>query len=475
LKSGVDKGPSAGGAAIARRPRVTRRLVATSPRSTILLSSAVALFAGCVAEVPGEDLGAALEPLRVCADGPTVAGIDVSHWQGEIDWDRVAGAGVGFAIIRVADGTGTLDRQWGRNWPEARRVGILRGAYQYFRPDQDPIAQADLFLEHMGPLEDEDIAPVIDVETTGGRSPSQIAAAVRRWIDRVEAATGRAVLIYTGKYFWQDQVGGSPDFGSNGLWVAQWGPTCPDIPGPWPRWDFWQTSATGRVAGIDGDVDTDVFNGSIDELRGYGRVRCEPGCDGDALVGEDCDPRPCGDAARCVADDLGARCVAAACPDRGVAAVCLDEQTVGRCEDGALTPADCGALAGLCSTAGRAATEARCVSALCVADPEAVPVAHDGCWLEGAELLHCDGDGQPTTEACPEGEACSMVGGAARCVSDPLRDPGDPRLDPGDPPPGEPRRLLGSCSAGGRPSASATAAPWVLALAFLFGVRRRRR
>src|SRR5690606_23553056 len=77
-------------------------------------------------------------------------------------------------------------------------------------------------------------------------------------------------IIYTGKYFWQDQVGGA-DLTEHPLWIAQWGVTCPDIPAPWGDWAFHQTSATGRVSGISGDVDLDVFNGTVDDLIALGQ------------------------------------------------------------------------------------------------------------------------------------------------------------------------------------------------------------
>jgi lysozyme len=211
------------------------------------LACALAL-AACTTEVD-EPVAGRTDALRVCASGATLPGIDVSHWQATIDWDAVAGAGIRFAIIRISDGTGTLDREFDRNWAEARRVGILRGAYQFFRPNQDPVAQADLFLREMGTLEADDIAPVIDVEATGDRTPAQITDAIRAWTDRVEAATGRSVIIYTGRYFWRDSVGGPAEFADNPLWIANWGVSCPDIPDPWTDWAFWQTGATGRVAG----------------------------------------------------------------------------------------------------------------------------------------------------------------------------------------------------------------------------------
>ncbi len=383
-----------------------------------LLSIVLLSLAACVAPAPGpgEEVGGTAEALRACADSPGIRGIDVSHWQGTINWDRVAGDHIKFAIIRIADGTGTFDDQFDRNWRESRRVGVLRGAYQFFRPNQDPIAQADLFLRHLGTLETDDLSPVIDVEVTGGRSPAQIRTAMRSWIDRVEGATGRKVVIYTGPYFWQTNLNNTAAFADNPLWIANWGVSCPSIPDAWSDWAFWQTSSTGSIAGISGNVDTDVFDGTVDELRAFGGPRCTAHCEGTTIVGDDCGMGDCAAfGSRCVDDSRGVRCAFAFCPDVGEADVCIDDTTIGHCTDGAVETGDCADGGGICSTAGRTDNEARCVSALCVTGPDEAPVAHDGC-ADGGQLVHCDAEGQATTEACAEGEACSMLGGAAHCA-----------------------------------------------------------
>src|SRR5690349_6208546 len=230
------------------------------------LGAAWGLLGACTAE---PDTATVTEEVRVCADGPTVEGIDVSKWQGAIDWDAVAADGIRFAFIRTTDGTGYLDETYATNWSEARRVGVLRGTYQYFEPAQDPIAQADLLLDRMGPLEDGDLPPVLDVEADGGQSAATIVAGIHAWSDRITAATGVVPIIYTAKYFWQDQVGAPADFLDQPLWVANYDVTCPLIADPWPRWAMWQYTSTGRVGGIAGNVDRDVWNGTDDELVAF--------------------------------------------------------------------------------------------------------------------------------------------------------------------------------------------------------------
>ena len=148
-----------------------------------------------------------------------------------------------------------------------------------------------------------------------------------------------------------------------------------------------------------------------------GAVTCTPRCeDGDTIIGSDCRRGECGVfGAGCVNDSRGARCVFGACPATGTATVCLNERILATCNNGAASSGDCGAFAGFCSTAGRDRLSARCVSAFCVDSARDVPVAHDGCWIQGGQMLHCDRNGAATTSACPSGQACSMLSGRPRC------------------------------------------------------------
>jgi hypothetical protein len=171
------------------------------------------------------------------------------------------------------------DPKFATYWAGAKQAGLVRGAYQFFRPNQSVTAQADLMIAAIGTPQPGDLPPIIDVEATGGASPSALAAKVHTWVDRVKQATGIAPIVYTGKYFWRDQVGGA-NLGTNPLWIAQYTSQCPDLPRPWTTWAFWQHSEKGRVAGITGDVDLDTFNGSLDELQafaGIGASSTDPG------------------------------------------------------------------------------------------------------------------------------------------------------------------------------------------------------
>jgi GH25 family lysozyme M1 (1,4-beta-N-acetylmuramidase) len=222
-------------------------------------------------QVPPELETRALAVHRVCGPATTVKGIDVSVWQGTIDWDRVATTDVRFAYIRIGDGLGG-DSQFARNWGEARRVGIRRGAYHYFRPNLAAAAQADHFLATVaaaGGYGADDLPPMIDVETTGGESAGTITSRIRIWLERVEAAYGKRPILYTGSYFWDDNGLGAA-FASYPLWTAHWtGAACPYVPNAWSAWTIWQYSATGSVAGIAGNVDLDRFAGDLGALAAF--------------------------------------------------------------------------------------------------------------------------------------------------------------------------------------------------------------
>lgn len=207
-------------------------------------------------------------PLVACAPAPVIVhGIDVSYYDDVTDWNAAHEAGIEFAFIRVADGTQFQDPQFASYWAGARAAGVLRGAYQFFRPEQDPIAQADLLLQMMGPLGPGDLPPVIDVEVADGRSPAAVATAVHKWVDHVAAAIGKPPIVYTGLYAWTDLTGGA-NVPMAPLWIAQYtSAACPDVPAPWTAWTFWQTTDSGSTAGISGNLDLDVFAGSLDDLR----------------------------------------------------------------------------------------------------------------------------------------------------------------------------------------------------------------
>lgn len=205
-----------------------------------------------------------------CATGQTVNGIDVSVYDTSVDWPTAKGSGIDFAFIRVSDGTQYPDPSFAGYWAGAGSAGVYRGAYQYFRPSEDPIAQADLLLDAVGTLGSNDLPPVLDLEVNGGLGSADVVTAVQAWIGEITAATGRPPIIYAGLYSWPELTGGA-NLTTSPLWVAQYTTAaCPDIPDPWTSWLFWQHSDTGVVDGVvSSQLDLDYFNGTLAQLQAF--------------------------------------------------------------------------------------------------------------------------------------------------------------------------------------------------------------
>jgi GH25 family lysozyme M1 (1,4-beta-N-acetylmuramidase) len=231
--------------------------------------AAIALLAAACGSAPDEGpVASSNQDLVVCAGGAIVQGIDVSYYQGSINWTAVHNSGRGFGIARIADGTGFMDPTFQTNYAGMKSVGMVRGSYIFFRPETDPIAQADEVLKAIGTLGDGDLPPMLDVEVTDGVAASTIVSRINQWISHVTAAIGRRPMVYTAPYFWSQL--GSPSVAAD-LVVANWGPSCPTVPGGWSGWSAWQYADNGSVSGISGAVDLDEFNGSLADLQKYAR------------------------------------------------------------------------------------------------------------------------------------------------------------------------------------------------------------
>ncbi len=237
------------------------------------MRTALALSVLCVVSACGPELsqgGDALETgqleSEICADGPTtVEGIDVSRFQGPINWAGVKSAGKKFAIIQAGRGT-SPDPQFAANWAGAKANGIIRGTYLRFFPDQSLDAQANILINANATLQVGDLPPMLDVEDRGGTTPDRLATLVGQLIAKVKAGTGRDPIIYTGYFFWKDFVK-STAFGKYPLVIANYSSSCPPIPAGWSKWTIHQYTSSGHVTGITGNVDLDRFNGTLAQLQ----------------------------------------------------------------------------------------------------------------------------------------------------------------------------------------------------------------
>lgn len=197
-----------------------------------------------------------------------VHGIDISHYQGDIDWEKLAydknpRFPLHFIFLKATEGGGDHgDDTFARNFDQARKHGFIRGAYHYFLPRTDARRQADFFIRTVK-LSQGDLPPVLDVETTGKKSPQELKVAVKTWLDQVEAYYGVKPILYTSYKFKMRYLNDSI-FNTYPYWIAHYYVDSVKYEG---KWHFWQHTDVGTVPGIKEEVDLNVFNGTLEELQ----------------------------------------------------------------------------------------------------------------------------------------------------------------------------------------------------------------
>lgn len=203
--------------------------------------------------------------------GDTLQGLDVSNYQGSVDWGAVVAAGGSFAYIKATEGTGFVDQRFGGNSAGAADAGVVRGAYHFALPDRSSGAtQANFFVDHGGGWVADGITlpPVIDMEynpygpTCYGLSKGQMAGWVADFSDTVHNRTGRWPVIYTTTNWWSTCTGDNGSLGDDPLWIARYSSTPGALPAGWDFFTFWQYADAGVFPG-----DQDIFSGGLDELH----------------------------------------------------------------------------------------------------------------------------------------------------------------------------------------------------------------
>jgi lysozyme len=184
-------------------------------------------------------------------------GLDISHHQGEIDWDLLLQKKgfdtiIDFVYCKVTEGSDHLDTQWERNREYLNKHGISNGAYHYFNPKSPPRPQADYFLS-VYKIRSIDLPPVLDVEDEGF-SDEDLRAKVLIWCETIKKATGIKPIIYTSLSFYETKFRGKMD--GYQFWIAAYSRE------PQFMTDkevlHWQFSESGRLPGITGTVDLNV-------------------------------------------------------------------------------------------------------------------------------------------------------------------------------------------------------------------------
>ncbi|MCA1407657.1 glycosyl hydrolase [Ensifer sp. IC3342] len=204
-----------------------------------------------------------------------VHGVDVSRWQGDINWVKLRTQGANFAYIKATDGGDHLDPMFKKNWRRAKEAGLKRGAYHFFYWCRTAGEQADWFIRNV-PREAGALPPVIDVEWNGEssckRRPSRerVLEKMQVFMDKLERHYGQRPIIYTAPDFYRDNLKGA--FPNHPFWLRSVA-AHPSKVYPGRKWLFWQYSGSGLSHGVDGRIDLNVFHGSEEEWHSWVAAR----------------------------------------------------------------------------------------------------------------------------------------------------------------------------------------------------------
>ena len=193
-------------------------------------------------------------------------GLDVSEYQGKIRWTYVDTLEnkypLHFVFIRATVGKDRKDRQFDKNWLGAKENKMIRGAYHYYRPNENSIEQAELFIKTVK-LQKGDLPPVLDIEKLPkNQSIENLKLGLKRWLNAVESHYGVKPIIYTGERYYDDFL--KEEFNDYLFWIANYNFYREEIAGDWL---FWQFTEKASVPGIKGNVDINIYNGDLQQLR----------------------------------------------------------------------------------------------------------------------------------------------------------------------------------------------------------------
>lgn len=195
-----------------------------------------------------------------------IFGIDISQYQGDISWDEVLTINeefpVDFIYIRATMGEKAKDSKFKSNWKAVKKRNKLRGAYHYFRPNENSVKQANNFINTVD-LEPGDLPPVLDIEEMPrNQSMDSLKTGLKRWLVQVEKHYKIKPVLYSGDKYFADFL--EKEFADYTLWIANYNFW---VEKPKKHWNFWQFSEKGTVKGIRGPVDLNLFSGDIEDLE----------------------------------------------------------------------------------------------------------------------------------------------------------------------------------------------------------------
>ena len=193
-------------------------------------------------------------------------GFDVSEYQSEIDWEQTyhidESFELSFVFIRATAGKNKVDSRFKENWKASKERELIRGAYHYYRPNENSIEQAENFIKTVK-LQKGDLPPVLDIEKLPkSQSIDSLKVGLRRWLKKVEKHYKVKPIIYSGESYYTDFL--KEEFSDYPLWIANynfWRNHLED------DWLFWQFTERAAVPGIEGNVDVNIYNGDLQQLQ----------------------------------------------------------------------------------------------------------------------------------------------------------------------------------------------------------------
>ena len=199
------------------------------------------------------------------SEGKTI-GLDVSEYQEKISWSYVDTLEqkypLDFVFIRATVGNDRVDSQFKRNWLGAKENKMIRGAYHYYRPNENSIKQAELFIQTVT-LKKGDLPPVLDIERLPeNQSIDSLKIGLKRWLTKVESHYKVRPIIYTGEKYYDDFL--KEEFSDYLFWIANYNFYREQIQ---DEWLFWQFTEKAKVPGIKTNVDVNIYNGDLQQLR----------------------------------------------------------------------------------------------------------------------------------------------------------------------------------------------------------------
>ncbi len=201
--------------------------------------------------------GKPIEALGDSTGNYSIVGIDISRYQGKIDFQKVKAAGISFIFIRATDGITYQDANYETNVSLARATDITVGAYHFYETNDDPIAQLGNFTQTVI-LKPGDLPPVVDIERLHNQDNVDLSENIKTFLKGLEIHYGVRPIIYTGLRFSNKYLTG---FGNYPLWLAEYGRHEPTLPTGWDKWTFWQWSQSYHILGIEKTVDANRFFG----------------------------------------------------------------------------------------------------------------------------------------------------------------------------------------------------------------------